>query len=313
MRDPYDILGLSKSASEADIKKAFRRLAKTYHPDRNKSDPKAQEKFAELTTAYDLLSDSEKRAQFDRGEIDAEGKPRFQGFEGFGAGPHDGGFENFNFSTGGGHGFRRSTAGFDPQDIFADLFGEGARTGAAGGQQRARRQPPRGQDVAASLTVSLEDAVSGAKRRILLPPSREIEVTIPKGITDGKVIRLKGLGEQSPFGGEPGDALLTVHIAPHERFKVDGTTLRTRLPVKLEDAVLGATVRVPTLQGAVDMTIPPRSSGGRNFRLRGKGLPTKDGAGDLIVTIDIELPKEPDPELESLMRKRRSEAEQAAD
>jgi len=304
MRDPYEVLGLSRSASEADIKKAFRRLAKAYHPDRNKNDPKAQEKFAEATAAYDLLNDAEKRAQYDRGEIDAEGKPRFQGFEGFGARPGQGGFEGFNFSTG-GRGFR-GEAGFDPQDIFSELFGEGMRAETMGGARRSRRQAPRGQDVAATLTITLEEAAAGGRRRIVLPPGREIEVTIPTGISDGKVIRLKGLGESSPFGGAPGDALLTVRIAPHERFEVDGTTLRTRLPVKLEDAVLGATVRVPTLDGAVDMTIPPRSSGGRKFRLRGKGLKTKDGAGDLIVTIDIELPKEPDPELESLMRKRRA-------
>jgi DnaJ-class molecular chaperone len=304
MRDPYEILGLQRSAGEADIKKAFRRLAKTYHPDRNKNDPRAQEKFAEATTAYEILGDAEKRAQFDRGEIDAEGKPRFQGYEGFGAGAGGPGFEGFNFSTG-GQGFRR-TAGFDPQDIFSELFREGMRADQTAGARRSRRQAPRGQDVAATLTISLEEAVAGGKRRIVLPPGREIEVTIPIGISDGKVIRLKGLGEVSPLGGETGDALLTLRIAPHERFELDGNTLRTRLPVKLEDAFLGATVRVPTLDGAVDMTIPPRSSGGRKFRLRGKGMKTKDGAGDLIVTIDIELPKEPDPELESLMRKRRA-------
>ncbi|MDJ1157748.1 J domain-containing protein [Chelatococcus sp. SYSU_G07232] len=309
MRDPYTVLGLSKSASEADVKKAFRRLAKVYHPDQNRDDPKAKEKFAEINAAYEILGDKDKRSQYDRGEIDAEGKPRFQGFDGFtrSSGPHAGGFEGFNFSF--GRGGRRG-GGFDPQDLFADIFGEamGGRA-AGGGGGRARAHYPRGEDVTVSMTITLEEAAGGGKRRITLPTGREVDVMIPTGITDGKTIRLRGLGEPSPFGGEPGDALLTIHIAPHERFTVEGKTLRQRLSVPLADAVLGAKVHVPTLDGVVSMTIPPMSSGGRSFRLRGKGLPAKDGAGDLIVTIDIELPKGPDPELEALMRKRRATAE----
>ncbi len=314
MRDPYDILGLPRTATEADIKKAFRKLAKIHHPDKNKNDPRAQDKFSELNAAHEILGDTTKRGQFDRGEIDAEGKPRFQGFEGFGSGrggPRDAGFEGFAYGAGG-----RGNAGraFDPQDIFADIF-EGLRSGQRGpsggartGQGRTRH--PRGADVEASLTITLEEAVHGGKRRIALPSGREVEVTIPVGIGDGKVIRLKGLGEASPFAGEPGDAHLTVHIAPHERFTVEGKSLRLRLPVSLEDAVLGAKVRIQTLDGAVSMTIPPMTSGGRSFRLRGKGLHGKGGAGDLIVTVDLMLPAGPDPDLDALMRKRRDSAGQ---
>jgi DnaJ-class molecular chaperone len=320
MRDPYDVLGVNRSASEADIKKAFRKLAKASHPDQNKNDPRAQDRFSELNAAYEILGDKDKRGQFDRGEIDAAGKPKFQGYEGFGAGqggPRDAGFEGFSFGF--GTGGRSGTRGFDPQDLFSDIFdglrgtqgGRGA--GGRGGSARGRAQHPRGADVEASLTVTLEEAARGAKRRLALPGGREVEVTIPTGIADGKVIRLKGLGEPSPFAGEPGDAHLTIRIQPHERFTVDGNALRLRLPVLLEDAVLGAKVRVPTLDGAVDMTIPPMTSSGRNFRLRGKGLGGKglggkDGGGDLIVTVEIVLPAGRDDELEELMRKRRAVA-----
>ncbi|MBB3808488.1 DnaJ C-terminal domain-containing protein [Pseudochelatococcus contaminans] len=311
MRDPYQVLGVSKTATEADIKKAFRRLAKEWHPDHNKDDPTAKDRFAELNTAYEVLGDKDKRAQFDRGEIDAEGKPRAPNF---GGGGGAGGFEGFRYSTGGSP-FGSRGGGFDPGDIFADIFSETLRTGGgrggAGAQTRGRqsaRERPRGQDVEAEITVTMEQIVAGGKCRVSLPTGREVEVTLPKGVRDGQTIRLRGLGDPSPFGGEPGDALLTVHIAPHRDFTVDGQNLRLRLPVSLEDAVLGASVRVPTLTGAVSMNIPAYSGGGKNFRLRGKGLPGKDGQGDLIVSIDVQLPTIPDAELEELMRKRRAEA-----
>lgn len=305
MRDPYSVLGISRSASDAEVKKAYRKLAKAYHPDRNKDDPKAKEKFAEVNAAYEILGDKEKRAKYDRGEIDAEGKPRFHGFEGFagaGAGRSTHGFDFRRYGPGAG-------AGFDPQDVFSDLFGEAMRSASrSAGAGRSRTHHPRGEDVKADITVTLEEAVHGGKRRINFTNGREVEVNLPKGISDGKTIRLRGLGEPSPFGGEPGDVLLTVHVAPHPQFKVEGKNLRLRLPVQLADAVLGAKVRVPTLDGAVAMTIPPMSSGGKNFRLRGKGIPDKDGAGDLIVTLDIVLPDKADPALDALMRKWREAA-----
>src|SRR5918997_2331368 len=179
MRDPYDILGVSRSASEADIKKAYRKLAKAYHPDRNKNDPKAKDKFAEVNTAYEIVGDATKRAQFDRGEIDAEGKPRFQGFEGFGAGgPGAGreGFESFSFNFGGGSPFgrRRPTRNAGEDDIFSHLFGEAFRSAERG----ARSRNAKGEDVPAILTVTLEDIANETKKRIALPTGREVEVTI---------------------------------------------------------------------------------------------------------------------------------------
>ena len=310
MRDPYEVLGVPRSASEAEVKKAFRKLAKTWHPDQNK-DPKAKERFAEVNAAYEIVGDKEKRGQFDRGEIDAEGKPRFQGFEGFhpgagGAGGGGDGFESFSFGFGPGGGFSARGGRVDPQDIFGDVFG--ASMGGRGGRRRSGNVPP-GADVQASMTITLEEAAHGGHRRLHLSNGREVDVTIPTGVTEGQVIRLKGLGEPSPYGGAPGDAHLTIHFAPHERFTVDGKNLRVRVPLPLEDAVLGAKARVPTLGGAVEMTVPPMTSSGRNFRLRGKGLPGKDGPGDLIATVEITLPQGPDPELEELMRKRRAVAE----
>ncbi len=301
MRDPYDVLGVSRSASEDDIKKAYRKLAKTYHPDRNGSDPKAKDKFAEVSTAYEILGDAAKRAQFDRGEIDGEGKPRFQGFGGFGgnrggARESDEGF-GFNFGAGNPFGGARGSRGGD--DIFSHLFGEAFRSAERG--QRARRR--RGEDVSATLTVTLEDIASEAKKRVVLPTGREVEVTIPKGVKDGQTIRLRGLGED---GSESGDALLTIQIAPHDRFTAEGSDLRLRLPVDLEDAILGAKVRVPTLSGAVEMNIPAMTSSGRTFRLRGKGLPGKHGRGDLLVTAEVRLPATADEALVEYARKRKA-------
>ena len=301
MRDPYTVLGVTKSADMAEIKKAYRRLAKKFHPDQSK-DPKAKDKFAEVSSAYEILGDEKKRAQFDRGEIDAEGKPRFQGFEGFGAGAGPGGFarragpggfEHFEFRTGPGGG------GFDASDLFSDLFGGAAGQRRSAGQSRPL---PRGEDVAAQLTVALREAVHGGKSRVSLPTGRTLEVSVPAGVEDGQQIRLKGQGLASPFGGEPGDALVTIKIARHPYFRVEGRDLRLDLPLTLYEAVLGAKVNVPTLDGQVELNVPAGSNGGRTLRLRGKGLP---GAtpGDLLVTLRIVLPDETDPDLLELARK----------
>ncbi len=302
MRSPYDILGVARGASEAEIKKAFRKLAKKYHPDSNANDPKAKDKFAEVNQAYEILGDAEKRAQFDRGEIDGEGKPRFTGFGG--GGQHGEGFEGFPFGFGaGGGGFQgRRGGGGAGDDIFSHLFGEAFRQASAG---RRQERAVKGEDVAATLTVTLEDIAGEAKKRVALPTGRDVDVVIPKGVTDGQVIRLRGLG-QPGFGGEPGDALLTIRIAPHERFTVEGANLRLRLPVDLEDAILGGKVRVPTLSGTVEMGIPPHTSSGRTFRLRGKGLPGKTGPGDLLVTTEVHLPETVDEALTEYARKRRA-------
>ena len=327
MRDPYDILGVPRSASEADIKSAFRKLAKKWHPDQNK-DAKAAARFAEINSAYELLGDAEKRGQFDRGEIDAEGKPRFAGF-GAGGGRRYEGFEGFDFdpaaaARGRGNAWRSGPgpgAGGGAEDIFSQLFGDAFRqagrgpnpfqqagqAGAAGKRagQGAGKGTGKGADINASLSVTLEDIAAGSKKRILLPNDREVEVNLPKGVSDGQTIRLRGLGGENPIG-EPGDVLLRIDIAPHEKFTVEGDNLRHRLPVALEDAILGATLRVPTLTGAVEMKIPPMSSSGRTFRMRGKGLPGKKQAGDLLVTLEIRLPEEADEALTDFARRRRA-------
>jgi DnaJ-class molecular chaperone len=308
MRNPYDILGVPRSASEAEIKKAFRKLAKTYHPDRNGNDPKAKDKFAEVNSAYEILGDVQKRGQFDRGEIDADGKPRFQGFNGFGGGgPRSEDFESFSFGFGGGGPFggRRGARSGAADDIFSQIFGDAFRAAGAGEGTTRRTRAAKGEDVSATLTVTLEEIAREAKKRITLPTGRDVDVVIPKGVADGQVIRLRGLGQGAP-GVDPGDALLTIRFAPHERFTPEGANLRLRLPIEIEEAILGGTVRVPTLTGAVEMNIPPMTDSGRTFRLRGKGLPGKSGPGDLLVTAEIKLPAVADEGLIDYARKRRA-------
>lgn len=310
MRNPYDVLGVPRSASEAEIKKAFRKLAKTYHPDSNKDDPKAKDKFAEVNAAYEILGDEGKRGQFDRGEIDAEGKPRFQGFEGFGGGRGGARSEGFAGFGGGPFGGRRSSShgfgGDAGDDLFSQLFGDAFKSAAAESmRQGTRGRTQKGEDVSATLIVTLEEIAEEAKKRIRLPTGRDVDVVIPKGVSDGQVIRLRGLGQGAP-GADPGDAMLTIKVAPHERFTMDGSNLRLSLPIEIEEAVLGGSVRIPTLTGAVNMTIPPLTNSGRTFRLRGKGLPSKTGPGDLLVTMEIKLPEVVDEDLMNYARKRRS-------
>jgi DnaJ-class molecular chaperone len=315
MRDPYSVLGVSKGANAADIKSAYRKLAKKLHPDANKSDPKAASRFAELNAAYEIVGDDDKRKAFDRGEIDAEGKPRFH--EGFAGGPRggaggpfggqEGGFETF---TWGPEGMQRSggrgggQGGFE--DVLRDMFG------GLGGAARARRggghpfeeeeyAPPPGRDVTANTAITLEEAANGTTRRVQLPTGKELEVKVPAGLTDGQTIRLKGQGLAMP-GGKAGDVLITVSIAPHHLFERDGNDLRIELPITLYEAVLGGKVRVPTIDGAVELSIPPNTSSGRTFRLKGKGFPAKSGAGDLMATVRIVLPEQSDQALDELMK-----------
>jgi len=289
---------VQKSAGDTELKKAFRRLAKKYHPDANKNDPKLKDRFAELNAAYELLSDPDKRAAFDRGEMDAEGKPRFQGFGGFGGGREgfagagaQPGARTFRYSSGFG---RRAAP--DLNDVFSDLF--------SGFSSADVQEPqPKGADILVTATVPFAQAVLGGTARVTLPNGRALDVKIAAGTEDGKQIRLKGQGSPSPFGGPAGDAIVTVRVEPHPVLRSEGANLRLDLPITLDEAVLGGKARVPTLEGAVDLTIPAGSNGGRVLRLRGRG--GRDAAGrrgDLLVALRIQLPDTPDPELEALMR-----------
>jgi DnaJ-class molecular chaperone len=314
MRDPYETLGVTKKASEAEIKKAFRTLAKKHHPDTHASDPKAVKKFQEISAAYEIVGDKEKRAQFDRGEIDAAGQPKgfnqgFQPGRGGGPGGFEQGFEGFRSrgGTGGGAGpqgfeFHWSGAdgseGANADDIFADLLGGLGRGG------RRRAQPRKGPDVQLETTVSLTEAALGGTRRVVLADGRQLEARIPPGVKDGQQIRLKGQGAPGESGGPPGDAFITIHIAPHPFLERDGLDLRMDLPVTLKEAILGAKIPVPTLTSSVTLTIPPHSNSGRTLRLKGKGLPGAGGesAGDLYVRLIVTLPEPGDPKLDAFVK-----------
>ncbi len=279
--DPYRELGVSKGASADEIKKAFRKLAKELHPDKNPGDKVAEDRFKRVTGAFDLLGDAEKRAKYDRGEIDADGREQFRGYSG-GTGGRSGGFSGFGGSGGRG--------GFEDIDL-SELFG-----GAFGGRPGGGAGFGRGQDVRASLDVSLEDTISGTTRRIQFSDGRMLDVAIPKGASDGQTIRLRGQGAPGR-GGQPGDALIELKIAPHPVFRRDGAELTMDLPVSVPDAVLGGKVQVPTPEGPVMMTIPAGSNSGKVLRLKGRGAYADGRRGDLMARIVVTLPEVMDDEL----------------
>jgi len=294
--DLYQRLGLKRGATEAEIKKAYRSLAKQLHPDRNKDNPNASKRFSEVTAAYDLLSDKDKRAQYDRGEIDEDGNPKmpfgggYGGYSGGARGPQGGGpqgFENFNFG---------GAEGADLSDLFEGLFGGGGARGAGAGggggpfgfRQRAR-PPQKGADVAYRLKIPFEDAVALKPQRITLADGKTIDLKLPNGVEDGTKIRLSGKGEQGPGG--PGDAIVTIAIAPHPFYRREGNDIRLDLPVTLKEAVLGGKVKVPTADGPVMLTIPKGSSSGKVLRLKGRGFHDKSGKrGDQLVSLEVDLP-----------------------
>lgn len=308
MRDPYSVLGVPKSVSEKDLKSAYRKLAKSLHPDQNKDDPKAHAKFAELSAAYDFLTDKDKRAAYDRGEIDADGNPRFAGF----GGGRPGG------------GARGGAGGFSAEDVLKEFMsgfgGPGGAAGAGpGGPGRGQRggwdpftgagaqgfsggtrtREVKGDDINVTATVSLEDAHAGRSVPLRMPSGKILNVKLPEKVEDGQQIRLKGQGLDSPVGGPSGDALVTVRFERHKFFRRDGADLRVEVPITLYEAVLGGKVRVPTLDGSAELTLPAHVNTSKALRLKGKGL---HGAGDLFATLKIVLPEGGDPDLESLMR-----------
>jgi DnaJ-class molecular chaperone len=289
--DPYETLGVKKDASQDEIQKAYRKLAKKLHPDLNPGNKQAEEKFKDIGTAYDILSDPEKRARYDRGEIDATGaeRPQRRYYR-----------EYADARGGGGAGGYASDEGFadfgDAGDIFAELFG---RRGQGGGRSNIRM---RGADISYRLEIDFLDAVNGAAKQLKLPDGSEIKVTIPPGTREGQVLRLKGKGQPGFNEGPPGDALIEVTVKPHPFFTRKGDDIHAELQISLAEAVLGGKVQAPTPTGWVTLTVPKWSNTGTVLRLRGKGVPRPDGTrGDEFVTLRIMLPERPDPELEKFL------------
>ena len=281
--DPYKELGVSRGASADEIKKAFRKLAKELHPDKNPGNTVADERFKRITAAFDLLGDKEKRAKFDRGEIDADGREQFRGFGG--AGGARGGPGGNPFGQGGAR--QQGFENIDLDELFGGMFGGGARPGGA----RPGGFASKGQDIKATLEISLEDSISGATRRIQFSDGRMLDVAIPKGASDGQTIRLKGQGAPGR-GGPAGDALIELKVAKHPVFTRDGADLTMDQPVALFDAVLGGKVPVRTPEGTVSMTIPAGSSSGKVLRLKGRGAFADGKRGDLLAKLMITLPED---------------------
>lgn len=292
MRDPYTVLGVSRTATEADIKRAFRRLAKENHPDTNANNPKAADRFKEANAAYEMLSNKEKRGQYDRGEIGADGQP----INPFAGGAGAGGFAGGGFGRGGaGGGFAGGPGskreGFDfaqgADDLFAELFG--GRSPFGTGRGGGFRTEVRGPDVAYRLTVPFVEAVRLTPQRVTLKNGQVIEIKLPAGLESGKQVRLTGKGEPGPGG--PGDAIVTIEIGPHRLFQRDEDDIRLTMPLRLDEAVLGAKVRMPTPEGDVTFTVPAGTSSGKMFRLKGRGFRRIDGTrGDMLVTVMIDIP-----------------------
>jgi DnaJ-class molecular chaperone len=283
--DPYKTLGVSTKASQEEIQKAYRSLAKKLHPDLNPGNRDAEEQFKSVASAYDLLSDPDKRARFDRGEIDASGveRPRQRFYRDFA----DAGGEAHPYASQEGY---ADFEGVD--DILSEILGRRAR-----GPLRLR-----GQDVLYRLPIDFLDALNGATKRITLAEGKELNVTIPPGTRDGQVLRLRGNGRPGVGGGEPGDALITVEVRPHPVFRRVNDDIYFDLPVTLAEAVSGGRVNVPTPTGTVAMTLPKGSNTGSTLRLRGKGAPRAEGGrGDAYATLKVVLPDKPDPELEAFV------------
>ena len=283
VQDPYQVLGVAQTASANEIKKAYRGLAKKLHPDLNPGDKAAEEKFKQVSLAYGLLGDPEKRKRFDAGEIDATGaeQPERQFYRDFASADHGNPYTN-----------ESGYADFAGDDVFAELLRRSR-------QAHANR---RGEDLLYSLSIRFVESVTGASQRITLPDGSTLDVTIPPGILDGQTLRLKGKGAPGHGSGAPGDALIKIEVLPDPRFRLEGANVIVELPVSLSEAVLGGEVRAPTPAGDVMLAIPKHSSSGTTLRLKGKGAPRREGGfGDELVRLKIVLPKPPDPELEAFV------------
>ncbi|HSR73177.1 MAG TPA: DnaJ C-terminal domain-containing protein [Kiloniellales bacterium] len=291
MKDPYKVLGVAKTASAEEIKKAYRKLAKKLHPDLNPGDSKVEQQFKEVSQAYGILGDPEKRKRFDRGEIDASGQET----------PFRGGFYRQHAEGGQGTKYRTFEFGdLDVEDILSDLFG---RRGRASGRGGARTR--QGADVSYTAPIDFLDAAVGAKKRIRLSDGKVLDMTIPPGTEDRQTLRLRGQGQPGSGGGKAGDAYVEVHITPHAYFTRKDNDVHLELPVSLQEAVLGANLTVPTVHGKVTMKVPPGSNSGTTLRLKGQGIvDRKSGVkGDQYVKLKVVLPDEPDPELRKFVER----------
>jgi len=294
--DLYSTLGVAKTASAAEITKAYRKLAKKLHPDLNPGDKAAEEKFKKIAAAYGIVGDEEKRGRYDRGEIDASGQETPQQ-------------RYYREYAGGEEGARyRSSAGYEDigafSDLFGDLFGErgGARAGAGG-----RRFSMRGQDAQYRLDVDFLDAVNGTKTRITLPDGGTLDVAIPPGVTDGQVLRLRGKGTPGLGEGEAGDALIEISVKSHPVFKREGDDIVVEVPITFDEAVLGGKVEVPTIGGRVSVTVPAGANTGQTLRLKGRGIKSKGRSGDQLVKLSVVLPERIDEDLKSFVEKWRED------
>jgi DnaJ-class molecular chaperone len=304
MADLYSQLGVARGASESDIKKAYRKLAKELHPDKNKDNPKATERFSKVTTAYDILTDKDKRAQYDRGEIDEDGNPRSPfGYGRAGPGSGGGGYRR----TGSAEDLGMATEGVDLSDLFDSILG-GRRSGGGTGNggfggfggfgRQSQQAPQKGADVAYRLPVTFEDAASLNSQRVTLSSGKTIEIKLPPGVEEGTKVRLAGQGQPGPGGN--GDAIVTISIEQHRFFTRDGDNIRLDLPIRLAEAVLGAKVKVPTVEGPVMVAVPAGSSSGKVLRLKGRGFHSKSGRGDQLVSLMIDIPDN-DPDLRAFV------------
>jgi len=287
--DLYSVLGVAKTASAADITKAYRKLAKKLHPDLNPGDDAAEEKFKQVAQAYSILNDPDKRGQYDRGAIDASGQER----------PQERYYREY---AGGPQGARyHSSAGYEDIGAFSDLFGDVFSGGAGmrGARGGGGRFAMRGQDAQYRLDISFLDAVNGAKQRITLPDGGTLDVTIPPSVSEGQVLRLKGKGMPGGGEGPPGDALVEIAVKPHPVFNRDGNDIVVEVPISLDEAVLGGKIEVPTITGRVAVTVPPGSNTGQTLRLKGRGVKSKTGAGDQLVRLSVMLPETIDDDLKS--------------